>query len=170
MERKTESACDLVAARDEHRQTTVVPAGPRSAGRRKVLKRLGCSFGALAVGSLGMSATACAPLIDPNTVTEIPVGDHPQGRKIIFHADRRVELSRSGDTVTARLMVCTHEFCDLTWHAAEDNYQCACHNGKFFPDGQPKSGPVSTAMFVIPARIAGDIVVVGPAGELELAG
>ena len=160
MERKTESA------RDEHR----LPADLRSSGRREALKRLGCSLGALAVGSLVMSETACAPLIDPNTVTEIPVGNLPEGRKIIFHADRRVELSRRGDTVTARLMVCTHEFCDLTWHAAEDNYQCACHNGKFFPDGQPKSGPVSTAMFVIPARITGDIVVVGPAGELELAG
>jgi len=66
-------------------------------------------------------------------------------------------------------MVCTHEFCDLAWHEAEDNYRCACHDGKFFPDGRPKSGPVGTAMFVLPARIAGDIVIVGPAGELQLA-
>ena len=163
MERKKESA------RDEHRRCTAASADPRSAGRREALKRLGRSFGALAVGSLVMSRTACAPIIDPNTITEIPIDDLPEGRKIIFHADRRVELSRSGDTVAARLMVCTHEFCDLTWHEAENNYRCACHDGKFFPDGRPKSGPVGTAMFVIPARIAGDIVIVGPAGELQLA-
>ena len=77
MERKKESA------RDEHRRCTAASADPRSAGRREALKRLGRSFGALAVGSLVMSRTACAPIIDPNTITEIPIDDLPQGLSLI---------------------------------------------------------------------------------------
>ena len=49
MKRKKESA------RDEHRRCIAASADPRSAGRREALKRLGRSFGALAVGSLVIS-------------------------------------------------------------------------------------------------------------------
>ena len=169
MGRDMESTRDPVAARNDHHRCTAASAGPRSLERRETLKRLGRSFGALAIGSLVMSRTACAPLVDPDTITEIPIADLPEGRKIILHADRRLELIRKGDTVTARLMICTHEFCDLTWYEVENNYRCTCHDGRFFPDGRPKSGPVSTSMFVIPAHIVGDTLIIGPAGELQLA-
>lgn len=89
---------------------------------------------------------------------------------MILHADRRVELRRSGDQITARLMICTHEACDLTWAEPEASYRCTCHNGRFAADGRPRSGPVSTPMFRLPARIDGDHVVVGPAGDLTLSG
>ena len=67
-------------------------------------------------------------------------------------------------------MICSHEFCDLTWYQAEDNYRCTCHEGKFFPDGRPKSGPVNKPMFVLPTRIEGETLIIGPAGELTLTG
>ena len=170
MGRKTEPPCGPFAGRATHHRGATAPVDPRSPERREVLKRLGRSFGALAVGSLVMSGAGCAPLVDPGAITRIPLADVPQGRTMIIHADRRVELQRAGDTVAARLMICTHEFCDLTWYEVEDNYRCTCHDGRFFPDGRPKSGPVGRPMFVLPARIEGGTLIVGPAGELELTG
>lgn len=148
-----------------------VPTDPRSPQRREALKKLGKAIGALALGSAALSASGCAgPLIDPEAITRMPLADVPQGRKMVLHADRRMELRRDGDQVTARLMVCTHEFCDLTWYERENNYRCTCHDGKFFPDGRAKSGPVSKPMFELPTRIDGDTLIIGPAGELTLSG
>jgi Rieske Fe-S protein len=144
---------------------------PQSPQRRQALKTFGKAVGALAVGSAALSTSACVgPLVDPDALTEIPLDDVPQGRKMVMHADRRVELRRDGDAVTARLMICTHEFCDLTWYEAENNYRCTCHEGKFAPDGRPESGPVSKPMFELPTHIEGDTLIIGPAGELTLTG
>lgn len=144
---------------------------PRSPQRRQALKTFGKAVGALALGPAALSAAACGgPLIDPDALTELPLADVPQGRKMILHASRRVELRRDGDQVTARLMICTHEFCDLTWYEAETSYRCTCHDGKFFADGRPRSGPVSKPMFELPTRIEGTTLIIGPAGELALSG
>ena len=168
MGQETKTPGDPFARRSAHDRGATAPSDPRSPERREALKRIGRSLGALAVGSLVLSGAGCAPLVDPSAITRLPLADIPQGRKMILHADRRVELRRAGDTVTARLMVCTHEFCDLTWYEVEDNYRCTCHDGRFFPDGRPKSGPVSRPMFVLPARIDDDTLIIGPAGEIEL--
>jgi Rieske Fe-S protein len=144
---------------------------PRSPERRQALETLGKAIGAVVVGAGGVASAACAgPLVDPDALTELSLSDVPRGRKMVLHAGRRVELRRDGDRITARLMICTHEFCDLTWYEAENNYRCTCHEGKFFPDGRPKSGPVSKPMFELPTRIEDDTLVIGPAGELTLAG
>ena len=136
--------------------------------RRRMLKLLGGLLGSAATGSL---ASGCVPaLVDPEAITRVRLREVPQGRRIIMHANRRVELLREGDTITARLMVCTHEFCDLTWLQNENNYHCTCHAAKFFPDGRPKSGPVEKPMFELPARVDGDELIVGPAGELTFTG
>ena len=148
-----------------------VPADPQSPQRREALKKLGKAIGALAIGPAALSTSGCVgPLIDPEAITRMPLADVPQGRKMVLHADRRVELRRDGDQVVARLMICTHEFCDLTWYAPEDNYRCTCHDGKFFPDGRAKSGPVRKPMFELPTRIDGSTLLIGPAGELALSG
>jgi len=144
---------------------------PKSPQRRQALKTFGKAVGALAVGPAALSAAACAgPLIDPDALTDMPLADVPQGRKMIMHANRRVELRRDGDQITARLMICTHEFCDLTWAEAETSYRCTCHDGKFFADGRPRSGPVSKPMFELPTRVEGARLIIGPAGELALSG
>ncbi len=144
---------------------------PASPPRRVALKTFGKAIGAIALGPAALTASGCAgPLIDPDAVSEMPLAEVPQGRKMILHAGRRVELRRTGDEVTAWLMICTHEFCDLTWYEPEDNYRCTCHDGKFFPDGRPKSGPVSKPMFRIPTRIDAATVIIGPAGVLEFSG
>jgi Rieske Fe-S protein len=144
---------------------------PRSPQRREALVTLGRALGGLALGCSAIAASACGgPLVDPDAVTEVPLADVPQGRKMVMHAGRRVELRRDGDTVHAKLMICTHEFCDLTWYQAEDNYRCTCHDGKFYPDGRPKSGPVNKPMFELPTRVEGSTLYIGPAGELALSG
>jgi len=144
---------------------------PRSPQRREALKLLGRTVGAFAAASAALASGAClGSIVDPDAISRIPLADVPQGRSVVFHASRRVSLARDGETITARLMICTHEFCDLTWIDAEDNYHCNCHAAKFFPDGRPKDGPVNKPMFEIPVRIEGDTLVLGPAGELSLTG
>lgn len=148
-----------------------VRTDPRSPQRREALKLLGRTVGALAAGSAALASGAClSSLVDPDAISRIPLADVPQGRSVVFHAARRVSLARDGEAITARLMICTHEFCDLTWLDAENNYHCNCHAAKFFPDGRPKDGPVSKPMFEIPTRVEGDTLVLGPAGELQLTG
>ena len=163
----------LATSREEATTTrdTGGRGNPRSPQRREALKLLGRTVGALAAGSAALASGAClGPIVDPDAISRIPLADVPQGRSVVFHATRRVSLAREGETVTARLMICTHEYCDLTWIGAEDNYHCNCHAAKFFPDGRPKDGPVSKPMFEIPTRVEGDTLVLGPAGELRLTG
>ena len=147
------------------------PADPPCAERREALRSLARTVGLVASGTAMLTAAGCAgPLVDPAAVSRFPLAEVPEGRRMIVHADRRVELRRSGDRITARLMICTHEFCDLTWYEPEAGYRCTCHNGRFSADGRPRSGPVSAPMFELPARIEGNEVVVGPAGELTFSG
>ena len=161
----------VTMSRSRKQRHQVTPPDPPSAERRRALRTLARAVGAVAAGSTALAAAGCgAPIVDPDAVSRIPLAEVPPGRKMILHADRRVELRRSGDRITARLMVCTHEFCDLTWYEPEASYRCTCHNGRFSVDGTPRSGPVSKPMFELPVRIDGDQVVVGPAGELSLSG
>lgn len=144
---------------------------PPSPQRRAALGTLGRTLGALAAGCAALPAAGCiGAIVDPDAVTEMPLSEVPQGRKNILHAGRRVELLRQGGDVTARLLICTHEFCDLFWYDAEGNYRCTCHDGRFLADGRPRSGPVSKPMFELPTRIEGGTLFVGPAGELTVTG
>jgi cytochrome b6-f complex iron-sulfur subunit len=95
-------------------------------------------------------------------VSRVPLSSlEPGGRIRIDHHGEPVELSRDGDALVARSLICTHQYCRMFWHRDSNGYRCPCHGAQFGPDGRPQTGPISVPMWTLPARIEGDEIVVG---------
>ena len=72
----------------------------------------------------------------------VPLDDLPLNRRVLFdYQDRTVEIVRSENGCRARVMLCTHQGCNIRWIEEEQIYLCACHEGRFNPEGQPIYGP-----------------------------
>lgn len=130
--------------------------------RRELLRLVAGAAGGLALssGSVGCAGGRAAP----DAVTHVPLSDVPAGEHVrIDHHGEPVDLLRDGDRVQARSLVCTHEYCQMFWHADGDAYRCPCHGATFSPGGRPRTGPVSAPMWTLPARIEGDRIVIGGA-------
>lgn len=124
--------------------------------RRRTLQVLGGALGAAATGTfLG----ACSRERDPEVVTPVPLSEVPLGERVkVRHQGWPVELLRTEEGVTARLLICTHEYCELFWYPQDAVYHCPCHGARYDARGRPRSGPISTPMETIGARIVGDEV------------
>jgi Rieske Fe-S protein len=72
-----------------------------------------------------------------------------------------VEVVRTETRVTARILVCTHWGCTVRWVPEHGWYQCPCHDGKFDEDGEVKVGPPQKALLRVPARVAGETLILG---------
>lgn len=84
----------------------------------------------------------------------------PGDRVRIEHGDRSIELLRTDDGVTARLLLCTHQGCAVQWLPDDRIYLCPCHDGRFDADGNPIYGPPRRPLLTLPVRIeAGEVVV-----------
>jgi Rieske Fe-S protein len=71
-----------------------------------------------------------------------------------------VEVHRGPDGVTARMLRCTHTGCFVRWRAAERDYLCACHEGRFDGAGKVLAGPPTLPLRSVPVLLSeGDIVV-----------
>ena len=55
---------------------------------------------------------------------------------------------------------CTHEGCKVKWEAAENNFECPCHDSHFAPDGKATRGPAKKPLATYAAKIEGDKVMV----------
>ncbi|MFW6198552.1 MAG: ubiquinol-cytochrome c reductase iron-sulfur subunit [Acidobacteriota bacterium] len=122
--------------------------------RRRTLQVLGGTLGAAATGTL---LAACSRERDPELVTPVPLSDVPVGGRVkVRHQGWPVELQRTESGVTARVLICTHEYCELFWYPKDDVYHCPCHGARYDARGRPQSGPISTPMETIQARIVGD--------------
>lgn len=116
---------------------------------------------------------ACAPLAaacartkavaeGPRPVS-LPLDRFPQGVRVtVLVAERPVEILRSETGVTARSLLCTHQGCEVAWSEAENVYRCPCHEGKFDAEGRPKEGPPPRPLAILPARVDGPMLLVGP--------
>jgi Rieske Fe-S protein len=76
--------------------------------------------------------------------------------------DEPVEILRTESGIVARSMLCTHFGCGVAWNAELGLYACACHEGRFSPEGRPLAGPPTLPLRTLPARIEGDQVLVEP--------
>lgn len=66
----------------------------------------------------------------------------PLGRRMLFdYGDKPVELLRTAEGIRARLMLCTHQGCNINWIEDEQHYLCTCHKGRFNDQGDPIYGP-----------------------------
>lgn len=71
----------------------------------------------------------------------VPLGMLPAGGRLhVTLAGDTVELTRLGDDVIARSLVCTHQGCIVEWVTEENAYVCPCHEGKFNAEGEPVYG------------------------------
>lgn len=121
--------------------------------RRRVL------LGALAGGPL----IGCAKGPPPFEGVSVPLSRLPVGGRVqVMLKDEPVEVLRTEAGVVARSMLCTHFGCSVTWNAELGLYACACHEGRFSPEGRPVAGPPTLPLRIVPARIEGEVVLVEP--------
>ncbi len=92
-----------------------------------------------------VAALALLPSCNGETVPPGPRLDWselPDGARVIVMDDSLpIEVSRTGDQVRARSLLCTHQGCEVQWQAERDQYFCPCHEGVFDASGQPVLGP-----------------------------
>lgn len=130
-----------------------LPEAPPKPTRRRFLSRVASATGLL-------SLAACASESGPPTF-EVALDTIPdRGRVRVMLGDEPVELQRTGASVTARSLWCTHMGCELHWNPATDRYECPCHEGRFSAEGRVLSGPPPQPMTSFPARVEGAAVVV----------
>jgi Rieske Fe-S protein len=95
-------------------------------------------------------------------LSELPEGEHVTRMRL----EEPVDLVRTGTTVVARSLFCTHFGCRLAWNAAAGRFQCPCHLGAFDPDGRPVAGPPMDPMRILPVRVEEGTAVILPRGSV----
>jgi Rieske Fe-S protein len=96
-----------------------------------------CSAG-LAVLSLLPSCASEPEVHGPRLDwSELPDGS----RIIVMDGSLPIEVSRAGEVVRARSLLCTHQGCEVKWEDDPGHYVCPCHEGIFDASGQPVLGP-----------------------------
>lgn len=120
------------------------PAPGASAGEDRA--RRGPTRRQLLVGGvLGAGlASRCTPAPKPSALTiDLPALEDGE-RKEVNANGLFVELHRTGATVQATVMLCTHQGCRVRWDG--EGYACPCHGGYYSADGKPKLGPPRRAL------------------------
>ena len=106
--------------------------------RREFLGRA-CRCGA------GMAALAMLPSCAGEEASVGPRVEWSQlsdgARVVVLEGSLPIEVSRSGDEVRARSLLCTHQGCEVIWTPDSRQYICPCHEGVFDADGKPVMGP-----------------------------
>jgi nitrite reductase/ring-hydroxylating ferredoxin subunit len=132
------------------------PAAP--CDRRDALVKVGGALGVIAMAACGPRPKGAPPAAE-FALDELP----PGGRRLLVIDGDPVEVSRTGDGLVARSLVCTHFGCQLRWDAARDQYVCPCHEGAFGADGRPVAGPPVRPLQELPVRVEAGRVRVAPA-------
>jgi len=131
----------------------------RELDRREVLAAAGALIG-LALPPIGCGGAA-EPVLEPGQVA-VPLSELPEGvRRVVIVGENPVEVVRRGDSVTARMLRCTHMGCVVRWQADAGEYFCPCHQGRYDASGNPIAGPPPRPLSLVPASIRGSRVVLG---------
>jgi Rieske Fe-S protein len=105
----------------------------------------------------GKQTSALAPLRIAQ-LQEIPVG----GVKLFYYptaSDPCLLLRLSVDRLIAYSQKCTHLSCPVLYQAAEQQFYCPCHAGRFaMEDGRPLSGPPKRPLPRIELKVTNDEV------------
>jgi Rieske Fe-S protein len=89
------------------------------------------------------------------------LADIPDGGRLAVQVDDQpIELLRTGRTLEARLLLCTHMGCPVAWVAAERRYHCPCHGGRFDDRGHVVEGSPTRALDRAPVFLDDDRVTV----------
>jgi Rieske Fe-S protein len=129
---------------------------PEAIGRRGFILSLG--------GCLGLQAlsSGCAPEDAPKSgPVSVPLSDLEGGRRVtvVVQGDP-VEVSRQGENVIARSLLCTHTGCLVKWKEERREYVCGCHQARFDENGEVLEGQPPRPLPILPVRISGDRAIV----------
>jgi cytochrome b6-f complex iron-sulfur subunit len=98
----------------------------------------------------------------PPSPLTLPVSGVPEGARVtVFVAGNPVELVRTGASVTARSLRCTHQGCVVRWKEEAGAYVCPCHEGRYDRDGAVLAGPPPAPLRRVHAVVLGSRVLVG---------
>jgi cytochrome b6-f complex iron-sulfur subunit len=131
--------------------------------RRRALRRMAALAGGAVLLEIPV-LTACAPATGdaPGTV-RLPLDSLTPGKKkVVYVKGFAVELTRRGDGVDGRSLLCTHQGCTVRWDEAAQRYRCPCHHGEYDADGRVLIGPPPRPLAAYPVEIAGGTVVLRP--------
>lgn len=64
------------------------------------------------------------------------------------------------DSLIALDSRCPHRGCAVEWQSTDNQFVCPCHRSSFEPDGSLVSGPASTSLDALEAKVEGDQVLV----------
>jgi Rieske Fe-S protein len=96
--------------------------------------------------------------LPPGTV--VSLAELPEGRRVrVLRGEEPVELVRTGTTVRARSLWCTHLGCEVSWNEASASYDCPCHDGRYDADGRVLGGPPTAALRAVATQRVGDRLV-----------
>jgi len=134
--------------------------GGGDCGRREAMGILGRTAGlAAAVHALGLAGCSFFPGPPP---LEVPLSEVPEGKRVrLVWAEGPVEIVRTAGGISARSLRCTHQGCEVRWESSDRRYHCPCHGGVYDADGRVITGPPPGPLEPIPAKLAGDRVVIG---------
>lgn len=103
---------------------------------------------------------ACRQAVELPPGTVVSLADLPEGRRVrVLRGEEPVELVRTGATVRARSLWCTHLGCEVRWNEAAATYDCPCHDGRYDADGRVLAGPPTAALRAVATRLVGDRLV-----------
>jgi cytochrome b6-f complex iron-sulfur subunit len=133
---------------------------PAALDRREALAALG----ALIAFGIAAPRCACGPSGEPLKPGQVALSLdslRPGVRTVVVVAGNPVEVVRSGDAVTARLLRCTHMGCIVRWKEAEGEYVCPCHDGRYDAAGNVLAGPPPLPLRPVAVAVSGDRVILG---------
>jgi cytochrome b6-f complex iron-sulfur subunit len=92
-------------------------------------------------------------------LSELPVG----GAKHVTYGGVPAIVIRSPESIKAYSLVCTHLGCIVEWQEGDQEFYCACHDGRFDQFGEVTAGPPPVPLEQFPVRVEDETVIVGEA-------
>ncbi|HEX6511088.1 MAG TPA: ubiquinol-cytochrome c reductase iron-sulfur subunit [Chloroflexota bacterium] len=145
--------------------------------RRRFLTNLTLGLSGLIGAALGVPLIGylLGPLIKPTPNAWQTVGnvsDFPDGQTTLAKLSDPSSLPWAGQTADTAVWVrnlgqqqfevfavnCTHLGCPVNWIGSANLFECPCHGGVYYANGQVAAGPPPHALFQHPVRVVGQQV------------
>lgn len=143
-------------------QTNKPPRPSAFASRRQFIQVGLVAVGAAWVGTYvqsrlfpAASTEEAKPVAFP--LSELPIG----GVKYVTYGSVPAVVIRSPESIRAFSLVCTHLGCIVEWQADNQEFYCACHDGRFDQFGEVIAGPPPVPLEQFSVKVEEDQVVVG---------
>lgn len=129
--------------------------------RRSLLKLLGGAAGVAAATQLA-GLSGCGPKApEPPPIAEVSLTSLPEGEKVrVMMGSTPIEVTRTGDEVSAHSLWCTHLGCEVKWNGDEKKYFCPCHEGVYNAKGLPIAGPPPRRLDILQVSVADGIAII----------